>query len=93
MEPVNADGAAVRAQIPVALTPVERAAEIVLAGVAKKRTVIAFPAYVRALVLLHRLAPPLFARYSARQIAQFRSIRRAPAAQGDGGSKPSTSPV
>jgi NAD(P)-dependent dehydrogenase (short-subunit alcohol dehydrogenase family) len=76
MNPVNADGKALRAQIPVPLVPVERAAQIVLAGVAKRRMVIAFPGYVRVLAFLHRFVPSLFARFSARQIEQFRKIRK-----------------
>jgi len=76
MNPVNADGKALRAQIPVRLVPVERAAQIVLAGVAKRRMVIAFPGYVRVLAFLHRFVPSLFARFSARQIEQFRKIRK-----------------
>lgn len=64
-----------RAQIPVKLVPVERAAQIILSGVARKRMVIAFPGYVRMLAFLHRCMPGLFARFSARQIEQFRRIR------------------
>lgn len=75
LKPVNADGAAMRAQIPVKLVPVERAAQIILSGVARKRMVIAFPGYVRVLAFLHRCMPGLFARFSARQIEQFRRIR------------------
>ncbi len=76
MKPVNADGTAMKAQIPVKPMSVERAARIVLAGVASKRRVIAFPGYVRLLAFLHRFVPGLFARFSARQIEQFRAIRR-----------------
>ena len=76
MRPVNADGGQVKAQIPVKLVSVERAARIILAGVAGKRMVIAFPGYVRDLAFLHRFAPGLFARVSAVQIEQFRKIRR-----------------
>lgn len=77
MSPANADGAAVKAQIPVKLVPVARAAQIILAGVAKKRRVIAFPGYVRLLAFLHRFVPPAFSYFSAQQIAQFRAIRTA----------------
>jgi NAD(P)-dependent dehydrogenase (short-subunit alcohol dehydrogenase family) len=76
MAPARADGAAVRDQIPVKLVPVERAARIVLAGVAGRRMVIAFPGYVRLLAFLHRFAPALFAHVSARQIERFRTIRK-----------------
>jgi hypothetical protein len=43
----------------------------------------AFPGYVRMLAFLHRNVPPLFARFSARQVAQFRTIRRPPAQDSD----------
>lgn len=76
MRPVNADGSEMQAQIPVKLVPVKRAAEIILAGVAKRKMVIAFPFYVRVLAFLHRFMPPLFARFSAKQIADFRRIRK-----------------
>jgi len=76
LEPVNADGEAMKAQIGVNLMPVTRAAEIVLVGVARRKLVIAFPFYVRLLTFLHRFLPGLFARFSARQIKEFRTIRR-----------------
>lgn len=76
MKPVNAGGKDMQAQIPVKLVPVERAAQIILAGVAKRKMVIAFPFYVRVLAFLHRFAPSLFARFSAKQIADFRRIRK-----------------
>src|SRR5690606_2699326 len=74
LKPVKADGAAMRAQIPVKLVPVEKAARIILSGVAKRRMVIAFPGYVRVLAFLHRFLPGFFARFSAQQIEQFRRI-------------------
>lgn len=77
LHPVNADGAAMRSQIPVQLTPVEKAAQTILAGVAKKRMVVAFPGYVRFLTFLHRFMPSAFARFSAKQIKEFRTIRNA----------------
>lgn len=77
LQPVNADTAAMKAQIPVEFVPVERAARLVLEGVARKRMVIAFPGYVRQLAFLHRFLPGLFARFSAKQVEQFRTIRRA----------------
>lgn len=79
LDPANADGGAMKAQIPVKLVPVERAARIILANVARKKTVIAFPFYVGVLAFLHRFLPGLFARFSASQIRQFRKIRTAPA--------------
>jgi NAD(P)-dependent dehydrogenase (short-subunit alcohol dehydrogenase family) len=75
MNPVNADRRAVIAQIPVKLVPVDRAAATILAGVRKKKAVIAFPSYVGVLAFLHRYVPAAFARFSARQLAQFRAIR------------------
>jgi NAD(P)-dependent dehydrogenase (short-subunit alcohol dehydrogenase family) len=75
LNPVNADGGAMKAQIPVTPMAVDRAARIILAGVEKRRLVIAFPGYVRTLAFLHRFVPSLFARFSARQIARFRTIR------------------
>jgi NAD(P)-dependent dehydrogenase (short-subunit alcohol dehydrogenase family) len=78
LAPVNADGNAMKAQIPVKLVPVERAARLVLAGVRKRRLVIAFPGYVRILAFLHRFVPALFAHFSDRQIRQFRKSRKAP---------------
>lgn len=79
LDPANADGTAMKAQIPVKLVPVERAARIILADVARKKTVIAFPFYVGLLAFLHRFLPGLFARFSAGQISQFRKIRTASA--------------
>ena len=74
---VNANTKDVVAQIPVKLVPVERAAQIVLAGVARKQAVIAFPAYVSILTFLHRFLPGLFMRLGLRQVERFRSIRHA----------------
>jgi len=76
-QPVNADAAALRAQLP-ALVPVDKAAAIVLAGVARQKRVIAFPAYVGLLAFLHRFAPVLFDRFADRQVRNFRAIRREP---------------
>ena len=75
LTPVNAEAAAMKAQIPVPFVPVERAARLVLHGVARKRMVIAFPGYVRQLAFMHRFLPGLFARFAAKQVAQFRTIR------------------
>lgn len=75
---VNADSAAMRAQIPAKLVPVDKAARLVLEGVSKRRRVIAFPGYVRVLAFLHRFIPPLFDRFAARQVSGFRTIRRTP---------------
>jgi hypothetical protein len=79
VNPVNADTKEVMGQIPVPLVPVERAARIVLDGVARKKAVIAFPAYVSVLAFLHRFLPGLFARVCKKQVDDFRKIRRATA--------------
>jgi NAD(P)-dependent dehydrogenase (short-subunit alcohol dehydrogenase family) len=73
---VDADTKDVIAQIPVKLVPPEKAAQIVLAGVARKRTVIAFPAYVDHLAFLHRSRPAQFMRLALKQVDQFRKIER-----------------
>ena len=78
-QPLNADAAALRAQIAVKLVPAEEAAKIILAGVLKRQRVIAFPGYVRLLAFLHRFLPGLFDLFSAKQIKDFRGIRKAPA--------------
>ena len=57
VKPLNADAKEMLAQIPVKMVPVERAAHIMLAGVAKKKAVIAFPAYVGILVFIYRFMP------------------------------------
>lgn len=75
LNPAHADGEAMKAQIAVKLLPVARAAEIILKGVANRKLVIAFPFYVRLLTFLHRFLPGLFARFSRRQIQEFRNIR------------------
>lgn len=54
LRPVNATSRDVNAQIPVKLVPVARAAEFILAGVARKRMIISFPGYVNVLAFLHR---------------------------------------
>jgi NAD(P)-dependent dehydrogenase (short-subunit alcohol dehydrogenase family) len=73
---VDADTKDVVAQIPVKLVAPEKAAQIVLAGVARKRTVIAFPAYVDRLAFLHRSRPAQFMRLALKQVDQFRKIER-----------------
>lgn len=75
--PINADAAAVRALLPP-LVPIDKAARIVLDGVARNKRVIAFPAYVGVLAFLHRFAPALFARFADRQVKDFRAIRQEP---------------
>jgi hypothetical protein len=73
---VDADTKDVVAQIPVKLVAPEKAAQIVLAGVARKRTVIAFPAYVDRLAFLHRSRPAQFMRLALKQVDRFRKIER-----------------
>ena len=75
--PVNADPEAMLAQLPP-LVPVDKAAAIVLDGVARRKRVIAFPSYVGLLAFLHRFLPPLFDRFADRQVQNFRAIRRDP---------------
>lgn len=79
LKPVNASAEDVNAQVSVKPVPVERAAQIILAGVAARKMVIAFPGYVKVLAFLHRFLPGLFARVAKKQIEDFRKIRRAPA--------------
>ena len=67
------------AQVPVKMVSVEQAAHIMLAGVAKKKAVIAFPGYVGVLVFLYRFMPWLYKRMGWKQIADFRTIRKASA--------------
>lgn len=81
LNPVNADPAAMRAQLPAKFVPVDQAASIVLRGVARRKRVIAFPAYVGILAFMHRFLPPLFDRLAARQVSNFRKIR---VVEGDG---------
>lgn len=72
---VNAESAAMRAQMPAKPMPVEKAARLILDGVARRKRVIAFPAYVGLLAFLHRFFPPAFDRFAAGQIRNFRTIR------------------
>lgn len=78
LKPVNADAKDLIAQIPVKLVPVDRAAEIVLAGVARKKQVIAFPGYVSVPTFLYRFLPGLFTLLGRQQVADFRKVRKAP---------------
>jgi NAD(P)-dependent dehydrogenase (short-subunit alcohol dehydrogenase family) len=90
MTPLNAsavDFAPLRRLKPM---PVESAAKIMLNGVARKRFLITFPAYVRIGALLHRLLPSLFNWLALRQVSAFRKIRRVAALEelGDGAPSP-----
>jgi NAD(P)-dependent dehydrogenase (short-subunit alcohol dehydrogenase family) len=76
MNSVDADTKDVVAQIPVELLPPEKAAQIVLAGVARKQMLIAFPAYVHRLAFLHRSRPGVFMRMVLAQVDHFRKIER-----------------
>jgi hypothetical protein len=60
----------------VQLLPPEKAAQMVLDGVARKQMVIAFPAYVHRLAFLHRSRPASFMRMALAQVAHFRKIER-----------------
>ena len=80
MKPVNADGKEMASQIRVKLVQVEQAVQIILAGVARKQMIIAFPGYVRTLAFLHRFLPSFFTRFSLKQVEQFRKIRKVPSA-------------
>ncbi len=73
---VNADPQSVRALIPVKMIRVERAAQLMLAGVARKKAIVVFPAYVRMFAFLFRYLPWLFTWISLKQVANFRKIRR-----------------
>ena len=79
MNAVNVSTKDVVAQVPFKLVSVEKAAQIVLTGVARKQAVVAFPAYVSILAFLHRFLPGLFMRLGLRQVERFRSIRHVPA--------------
>lgn len=77
---VNATPADVLANIPVAMVPVDRAANIILTGVAKRKMVIAFPGYVGVLAFIHRFLPALWDSMGKGEIANFRKIRKDPTA-------------
>ena len=76
MQPVNAEAKDVNARIDFKRLSAERAAQIILARLPRKRVTIAFPFYVHAFAFLHRFAPGLFLRFSARQVDRFRRIRK-----------------
>jgi NAD(P)-dependent dehydrogenase (short-subunit alcohol dehydrogenase family) len=78
MKAVDADTKDLVAQIPVKLVSVERAAQIILAGVARKKILIEFPGYVFRLAFVHRFLPRRFMRLGLLQVEQFRRIRHAP---------------
>jgi len=77
---VNADSAAVAKMIAsrLGLVPVERAARKILAGVARRKRMIVFPAYARLLVLLDRVSPALSDWAMEEFVRGFRAIRREP---------------
>jgi NAD(P)-dependent dehydrogenase (short-subunit alcohol dehydrogenase family) len=78
MKPVNADPKDVARRIKLEPTPVERAARLILARVARKRLIIVFPGYVHVLIFLHRFFPALFVRLGSREVERFRRFRKAP---------------
>jgi NAD(P)-dependent dehydrogenase (short-subunit alcohol dehydrogenase family) len=73
---VQAAPADVLANIPVAMVPVDRAASLILAGVTKRKMVVAFPGYVGVLAFVHRFLPGLWAMMGKSEIARFRKIRQ-----------------
>jgi NAD(P)-dependent dehydrogenase (short-subunit alcohol dehydrogenase family) len=79
---VNADSAAVAKMIAsrLGLVPVERAAQKILAGVARRKRMIVFPGYARLLVLLDRVSPALSDWAMQEFVRGFRAIRREPPA-------------
>jgi NAD(P)-dependent dehydrogenase (short-subunit alcohol dehydrogenase family) len=73
---VNADPQSVRALIPVKMIRVQRAAQLMLAGVARKKAIVVFPAYVRMFAFLFRYLPWLFTMIGVKQVAKFRKLQR-----------------
>lgn len=65
-----------RAQIPVAIVKADKAAEIIVKGLVKKKSRIIFPFYVRILAILYALWPQLYFKFNLLQIRKFRLIRR-----------------
>jgi NAD(P)-dependent dehydrogenase (short-subunit alcohol dehydrogenase family) len=76
LKPINADAKEFKAQIPVKFVTVERAAELTLAGVVKKKDVISFPGYVSVLTFLYRFFPGLYRKMGKKQVDDFRKIRK-----------------
>jgi NAD(P)-dependent dehydrogenase (short-subunit alcohol dehydrogenase family) len=79
---VNADRQEVAKMIAsrLGLVPVERAARLILAGVARRKRMIVFPGYARLLVLLDHISPALSDWAMQEFVRGFRAIRREPAA-------------
>lgn len=77
---VNADSREVAKMIAsrLGLVPVERAAQKILAGVARRKRMIVFPGYARLLVLLDRVSPALSDWAMQEFVRGFRAIRREP---------------
>jgi NAD(P)-dependent dehydrogenase (short-subunit alcohol dehydrogenase family) len=77
---INADSQEVAKMIAsrLGLVPVERAARLILDGVAKRQRTIVFPFYARVLVLLDRLSPALSDWAMMEFVRRFRAIRREP---------------
>jgi len=89
MTPLNASAADFALLRRLKPMPVESAAKIVLNGVARKRFLITFPAYVRIGAFIHRLLPSLFNWLALRQVTAFRRIRRADALERKAADSPS----
>jgi NAD(P)-dependent dehydrogenase (short-subunit alcohol dehydrogenase family) len=78
MNPVNADAECVVGLIPVRMMDVQRAARLMLSGVARNKAIIVFPAYVRMFEYMFRYFPWLFNRIGSMQVSAFRRFRRTP---------------
>ncbi len=74
--PANADAESIAALIPVPMMDVRLAAQLILAGVARKKATIIFPLYVRVSGFVFHFLPRLFTRISLKQVARFRERRR-----------------
>jgi len=68
----------VRKLVPLPLVPTDRAADIILEGVAAGRALLVFPFYARLLWWLARHVPWLLRPLRARAVAEFRKVRQAP---------------
>lgn len=75
-EMVNAERATVLDQIPVKPMPAEKAAEIILRGVARNRPVIIFPFAARLLWWLVRVHPSLIAPLASEMIRRMERARK-----------------
>jgi len=72
---VNVDQARLVDNIPFAIVPAEEAARRILAGVARNRAVIVFPAYARVFWWLQRLHRALALPLARGMMRDFRKLR------------------